>query len=294
MARLRGLVLDSVTSDQSRRSYAHGIDSFLVWVRDTNPGTGFTKATVYAYRSHLLEKGLAPSSINLRLTSIRRLAEEAGDNGLIPHEIANGIGRVKGVRQDGRRLGNWLTPQQCADLIRLPDVGTLKGKRDRALLGLMLGSGLRREEVASLLVSHLQMREARWLLVDVRGKGLKLRSVPIPAFVKAGIDVWIEAAGIQEGRLFRPIHKGGKVSGASMTAQAVFSTVKKYAVKLGFPNLAPHDLRRTFAKMAYQEKAPIDQIQMSLGHSTILTTERYLGTQQNLLDAPCDYLKIPL
>jgi integrase len=78
-----------------------------------------------------------------------------------------------------------------------------------------------------------------------------------------------------------------------MTAQAIRDTVADYAGQVGV-NVAPHDLRRTFAKLAHKGGSPIDQIQLSLGHSSIQTTERYLGVNQDLHSAPCDVLGLKL
>jgi integrase len=79
-----------------------------------------------------------------------------------------------------------------------------------------------------------------------------------------------------------------------MTAQSIFETVKKYAAEIGVGSIAPHDLRRTFAKLAHRGRAALEQIQLSLGHQSIQTTERYLGVRQDLADAPCDRLGLKL
>src|SRR5207248_1352564 len=137
---------------------------FFLWHSANVPGSGFTKATVQAYRAHLLALGLAPSTINVRMSAIRRLAAEAADNGLMAAELASGISRVKGVKREGIRTGNWLTARQAEALVNSPDAATLKGKRDRALLAVMIGCGLRREESALLTLEHIQQREARWVI----------------------------------------------------------------------------------------------------------------------------------
>lgn len=72
----------------------------------------------------------------------------------------------------------------------------------------------------------------------------------------------------------------------------LMEAVAMYGKKIGVPKLAPHDLRRTFAKLAHKGRAAMEQIQLSLGHASIVTTERYLGVRQDLQDAPCDRLGI--
>jgi site-specific recombinase XerD len=105
---------------------------------------------VLRYRSHLESRQLAPGTINLRLGAVRRLAYEAADCGLLSADLAAGIRRVKGVKKLGVRLGNWLTAEQSHALWQAPDHQRLKGKRDRALLALLLACGLRRHEAVSV------------------------------------------------------------------------------------------------------------------------------------------------
>jgi integrase len=292
--KIKKLVLDSVNGQESKRAYDRAITDFLNWGLTTDPGTGFTKATVQAYKAHLSALDLAASTINVRMSAIRRLAAEAADNGLMPPELAAGIGRVKGIKREGVRTGNWLTVHQAERLINAPNVETLKGKRDRALLAVLIGCGLRREETALLTLEHVQQRDARWVIVDMRGKGGRIRTVPMPSWTKVATDVWTFAAGFSGGRVFRPVNKGDRLCGDSMTAQSIFETVKKYAAEIGVREIAPHDLRRTFAKLAHRGRAALEQIQLSLGHASIQTTERYLGVRQDLTDAPCDRLGLKL
>lgn len=286
------LVLDGLTSDNSRRAYGVALREYLDWHRATGQAR-MDKATVQAYKAKLQADGLAPSTINLKLSAVRKLAQEAADNGYMDQAIANGVGKVKGVKTAGTRAGNWLTQEQAQKLLNTPDVSTLKGLRDRAVLAVMLGCGLRRSEVAALATEHVQQREGRWVIVDLVGKGLRVRSVPMPAWTKAALDAWTLAAGITEGLVFRSTRKGGFLDGDSMTAQAIADVVRLYSKQAGTP-IAAHDVRRTFAKLAHKGSGRIDQIQLSLGHASIKTTERYLGVTQDLQDAPCDHLGLRL
>jgi site-specific recombinase XerD len=287
-ARIKALALDSLGSAHSRRAYGTALDDFQRWC-GANASDGFTKATVNRYRAALLERGLAPASVNVRLSAVRRLAAEAADNGLLAPETAAAVGRAKGVKRHGTRTGSWLTQAQAEQLLALPARSTRKGKRDRALLCLLTGCGLRREELALLTVDRIQQRDGRWALVDITGKGKRVRTVPMPAWTKVAIDQWTAAAGIAAGRLLRAVNKGDRIVSESMTAQAVFQTVGHYSRRIGV-EVAPHDLRRTFAKLAHKGHAALEQIQITLGHASIQTTERYLGIEQDLTDAPCDHL----
>ena len=200
------LVLDSLASEHSRRAYGRALGEFFAWYPSNASGEGFTRAVLGRHRSHLSKRNLSAASINLQLAALRKLTTEAAANGGLAPETAAAILRVPGARRSGVRTGNWLTLQQAQRLLAEPDPETIKGLRDRVLLGLLVGCGLRRGELAGL----------------------------------------------------------GKIT--------------------------PHDLRRTFAKLAHLGRAPLEQIQISLGHASIQTTERYLGLKQNLHDAPCDRL----
>ena len=105
------------------------------------------------------------------------------------------------------------------------------------------------------------------------GKGNRVRTIPLPNWAKRAIDEWIETANISSGYVFRPINKGDTITGEKLTSQAIQNIVKEYAAACGF-NLAAHDLRRTFAQLARKANAPIDQIQLTLGHASVQTTGR--------------------
>lgn len=286
--RLIDLVLDGLTSNHSKRAYRRALIDFIRWFR-TSGDPILNKATAQHYATQLYEQGVSASSINQRLSAVRKLAAEAADNGLLPEAIANGVQHVKGIRQSGQRSGNWLVRQQAEQLLSVPDTTTLKGLRDRALLAVLIGCGLRREEAAHLTFEHIQQRDGRWVIVDIIGKRNRVRSVPMPAWTKVLIDVWAHAAELDAGHVLRPMNKGDKVTGNCTTSQTIWRVVGKYTRQVGL-TAAPHDLRRTFAKLAHKGGSPIDQIQLSLGHSSVQTTERYLGVEQDLVDAPCDHL----
>jgi len=103
-------------------------------------------------------------------------------------ELAAGLRRVKGAIRLEVRLGNWLTPEEARSLWQLPNTGTLKGKRDRAILAILLGCGLRRGELADLRLGDFQRREDHWAIVDLIGKAGHIRTVPVPDWVKNTVD----------------------------------------------------------------------------------------------------------
>ena len=150
----KAAVLNSLNSADAKRGYRHAIDEFVDWYC-SEPRLAF-RIVVLRYRSHLESRQLAPGTINLRLGAVRRLAYEAADCGLLSSDLAAGVRRVKGVKKLGMRLGNWLTAEQGHALWQAPDRQRLKGKRDRALLALLLPCGLRRHEAVALKIGSPQ------------------------------------------------------------------------------------------------------------------------------------------
>jgi site-specific recombinase XerD len=287
----KAAVLNSLTSPDAQRGYRHAIDEFVDWYC-SEPRLAFNRIVVLRYRSHLESRQLAPGTINLRLGAVRRLAYEAADCGLLSADSAAGIRRVKGVKKLGVRFGNWLTAEQAHALWQAPDHRRLKGKRDRALLALLLACGLRRHEVAALRLDHLQQREEHWAIVDLVGKGGHIRTVPVPDWVRNEVNDWLVAAAIDRGKLFRRVNKVGNAWGEAITEKAVWHIVKESANTLGFARLAPHDLRRTCARLCHASGGELEQIQFLLGHVSVQTTERYLGCKQRIRSAVNDRIGI--
>src|SRR2546421_9351990 len=137
----RSAVLNSLAAASSQESYSHAIDEFTSWYC-SEPRLAFNRTVVLRYRFFLEQKHLAPSTINVRLAAVRRLAYEAADAGLLSPELAAGNRRVKGAKRLGVRIGNWLTIDQSKALLQMSSLETARGKRDRANLSLSIGCGL--------------------------------------------------------------------------------------------------------------------------------------------------------
>ena len=152
---------------------------------------------------------------------IRTPAVAATDNGLLAPERAAGIQRVKSAKSLGVRAGNWLALTQAQALLNAPDVTTLKGLRDRAIVAVLLGCALRQPAVAALTMVHVQQRDGRWRSVDLYGKHGRVRTIPMPAWVKVAIDAWTARAGVTEGHVFRPVHRGDQLQGDRLSEKVV-------------------------------------------------------------------------
>ena len=187
------LVLDSLASGHSRRAYHRALAEFFAWYPLNTSGEGFTRAVLGRYRSHLIERGLSATSVNLALAALRKLASEAtAHSGLPP-----------GARRSGFQTGNWLTLEQSQRLLAEPDPETTKGLRDRVLLGLLVGCGLRRGELAGLEFADVAQREGSLAIVDLVGKHGRVRTVPMPSWAKTALDGWASAAGISSGAVLQ-------------------------------------------------------------------------------------------
>ena len=106
------------------------------------------------------------------------------------------------------------------------------------------------------------------------------------------IDTWTTVAEVADGHVFRPVLRGDRIVGNRLGEKVVWQMLREYATQLGIPGLAPHDLRRTCAKLCRAADGELEQIQMLLGHASVQTTERYLGTKQDLVHAPNDAIKL--
>ena len=287
LLRLKQMVVDAVTADNSKRNYAKALDHLFAFAA----GRPLTRELLLEWRASM-EK-LSPSTVNIRLSAMRSLVAEARRGGMLSSEDAAALIDIPNIKQAGTRLGNWLTREQAKELLAVPDRSTLKGKRDYVILALLVGCALRRTELAELEVETIQQREGRWVLADLEGKGRRIRTVAVPIWVKNGIDAWTSAAGVKDGRLLRPILKGGKVrkvKGESLSDWAVWSVVEQSAKQIGIERFGAHDLRRTCAKLCRKNGGDLEQIKFLLGHASIQTTERYLGSEQELTIAVNDNL----
>jgi site-specific recombinase XerD len=200
------------------------LDEFMAWFQQEQR-PGFTKATVSAWRVSLEGRGLGSSSIIIRMSAIRKLAAEAADKGLLAPELAAGISRVRSAKSAGIRVGNWLSVRQAQSLLNAPDVTTVRGLRDRTILAVLLGCGLRRSEVAALTFQHLQQRDGRWCIADLVGKHGRVRTAPMPTWVKVAVDAWTVRAGLVVGHVFRPVNRVGQVTGERLGERVVWQMI---------------------------------------------------------------------
>ncbi|MGI9074095.1 MAG: tyrosine-type recombinase/integrase [Bryobacteraceae bacterium] len=178
----KSAVINSLSSQSGQRTYEHAITEFVDWYC-SEPRLAFNRTVVLRYRIYLEQRLWAPTTINLRLAAVRRVAYEAADSGLLSPELAAGIRRVKGVRRIGVRLGNWLTVDQGRSLLLKAAGEDVRSKRNYAILALLVGCGLRRGELLALTTRSVQLREEHWVIADLHGKAGHVRTVPIAVWL---------------------------------------------------------------------------------------------------------------
>ncbi len=286
------VVLNSLPSPQSKRVYKMAIRDFLQYWQAREEPT-LDKLFLQTYITALQDEGVGESSINLRLAAIRKLAREAADLRMWPDTVATAFSSVKNIPQRGKRTGNWLSLEQAQQLINAPDISTPIGLRNRAILAMLLGCGLRRRELVKLSIDQLQLRDGRWVIANLIGKRNKTRTVTIPTWTKQAIDDYLDATDIHSGQLFQAMNKRGEIQRDHISPETVREVVKLNSQKCGF-KITPHDLRRTYAKLALKNGAKIEQIQINLGHQSLATTQVYLGTDLDLKNGPGDFIEISI
>jgi integrase len=172
---------------------------------------------------HLESRGLAANTINQQLAAVRRIAHEAADSGLLSPELAAGISRVKGVKQLGFRSGNWLSADESSAVLKHAYGPSLLPNETMPCWPYCLVVVLRRSELVGLKLDEIQMRQGHWAIVDLIGKGGHIRTVPIPQWAKAALDLWIAGAGVTEGAIFRAVARTGKVWGIGISQNGTWS-----------------------------------------------------------------------
>jgi integrase len=295
---LTATTMDGLDSHHSKRNYKRALVDWWRWYFERQAPV-ICRATLQRYRAELVAGGARAGNVNFRLAAIRRTLREAADNGVLADVAVRSACTVEAVKAEGGATGRRLSKRQAEMFISCLPATTPAELRNRALVALMLLSGIRRGEAAALEVRHFELIDARWTLRNIVGKRGKVRTVAIPAIVKALVDGWLAVAGITAGRVFRPVNKGGRVADGGMTAEAIRKIIERArgaanANGGGVPAVAAHDLRRTYARLAREAGAPLEQIQFSLGHASITTTERYTSMEQSFTNAPCDAIGLDI
>jgi len=228
---------------------------------------------VAAVRSKLQEENLAAATVNATLAGLKGVARAAFNLGLMSGEDLERIRSVRPVRGEKLLAGRALTRDEVSALLRAcvrrDGAG---GARDAALIALMSAGGLRRAEVVALDRADYDAEKGELV---VRGKGDKERMLYVTGGAARALTDWLERRGDEEGALFQPVSKGGRVLRRRMTDQAVYNALVKRARQAKVRRFSPHDLRRTFVSNLLDAGADVVTVQQLAGHANVQTTARY-------------------
>jgi site-specific recombinase XerD len=269
-------VILAVTNDLapgSRAVYSGSIREYLAWAEDQHFSGPY--ASVVAFKNHLSET-VSLVTANRKLSAVKKFFQTAANMGLLTEAAYRSVTQVKGFKIQGQKFGRRLTHKEAIKLLLTPDANTFRGRRDRALLGVLLGCGLRRSEVSNLTWGHLVVRDDVLVIENLVGKHNRTRSVPVPKWVVALLDAYWTEARDPKARVFVRVNKYDNIMADKLDDHGIRYVVVEYTKKAGFANIAPHDLRRTFARLARENGAELDEIQNILGHQSVTTTQRYV------------------
>jgi site-specific recombinase XerD len=266
--------LATCPSAETRRVYRWQLEKFL--------GTGLplNGAGIAAHLQQLRNSGMCAATLAQATAAIRKLALQALQCGLItPADFSQLQGVGPGKFRN--RSGMCLTIEQVLRLRWLPDPESYWGKRDACILSLMLGCGLKRAEMANLKWTAYRLWGGRMWLVDV-GQGNKRRTIPVPLWAQEDADAWYFASRDEPPKpvyslrhMERTRPRNHEYIAGGMRGDAVHALVQRYGKELG-RSLTPDDLRLSLARLLRKSGAPLEQIQSTLGHVSIATTEAYL------------------
>jgi integrase/recombinase XerD len=262
---------------------------FAEWMRENGLTVGaLTRSHLIAYRAYL-DEHYAKATAARMLSVARRILNEQV---IARHIPANPAKEVKGFTLDNESPHSSLDKRQARELLASIDRSTPVGKRDYALISLLLRTGIRRAECVALNIGDLGHEFPHIVAMVRHGKGDKRRKVKIPPEVFRTLKEYIRATGRENAALSEPLFVGtGRWSGQRITDKLIERIVQKYGQKIGL-DMTPHDLRASFITLAIEGGATLLQVQYAAGHSDPRTTERYHIRKLNLDDNAVDYIKL--
>jgi len=256
-----------------------------------------------AFMANRADQGDSPNTASLRLAAVRTFLSVALRDGILEPVQGATLG-LKPYRtrqkRDRKPAGRRLSKGEVRALRSAVDMETPKGVRDRAVLDCALFAALRCSEIAGLDMADLCQDRGRWWIV-LTGKGQRTRKVKVHDVLWESLSTWLTLTkrgfGKGQGAVFVGVHKGGAIGSKGLNAASVNRLVGEYGAKAGLAplhgkgRLGPHDLRRTAARNAYDNGAPVPQVQAWLGHSNITTTMSYIGTDEGDGGGAVDFVR---
>jgi len=279
----------NIDNAQTRRAYKNALKDFMTFTGIKKPEEfrEVSRGHIIAWRDELVSRNLSAMTIRHRLAALSSLFEYLCEKNTVTHNPVKGVKRPAVESYEGKTPA--LGDHQARKLLDAPDGGSLKGKRDRAILATLLYHALRRDELCRLKAKDFKQERRGVPHIKVSGKGGKTRYVPLHPAASGLIHEYMEAAGHgmeDTGALFRSA-SNNRVEGSqkAITPDAVYKMVQKYSEKLGF-KIGAHSLRATAATNALDNQADIAKVQEWLGHANIATTRIYDHRKTRLRIAP--------
>lgn len=186
----------------------------------------------------------------------------------------------------GEKAHFWLTQAEVRQLLNAC-ADDIYGQRDKVILGLLVGAGLRREELSNLRFEHITKMGDRTVIQVIAGKGAKDRVIPINGKLAKLLEDWQRIAG--SGFVARSLGMNREL-GDNLSPVQIFRITRSYGERIGKPELAAHDLRRSYAQLGYEAGVPITQISKLLGHTSVATTQKYLNLDLDLETTASDFI----
>lgn len=276
---------------RTRRAYQTDVQEFVRFVGIEQAGEfcHVTRAHVIAWRKAIEQRQVSAATIRRKLSALSSLFDHLCDSNAVSHNPVDGVTRPSEGANEGTTPA--IGDAQARALLESPDAGTLKGKRDRAILSVFLFHGLRCEELCRLKVRDIQERRGVKHF-RVHGKRDKIRFVPAHAGTLERIDDYLIAARHAhdpDGPLFRAVRKGSVSGDTYLGGSSVYHCIiRKYAQLAGIDvsGFCVHSLRATAATNALEHQADIAKVQEWLGHANISTTRLYDKRTSRPEDSP--------
>lgn len=280
----------NIDNPRTRRAYESDLREFMLFtgIEESTQFRKVSRGHVLAWRHDLERRILSGATIRRKLAALSSLFDYLCESNAVTGNP------VEGVKRPRMESGQGKTPaigdHQARALLNVADVSTLHGRRDRAILATLLYHGLRRAELCALRVADIQERRGVKHL-QVRGKGSKIRYVPLHPAAAGAIATYLEAASHSDdpsSALFRSISNNSRGRTASITPDGVYKMLASYAKRLQIDvaGFGPHALRATAATNALDNGADIAKVQEWLGHANIATTRIYDRRQSRPEDSP--------
>lgn len=282
-------------SSNSERVYRHDAEAFACWIQNQGltPGTlhPFTRSHLIAYRKYLGET-YAKATAARMFSIARRILQEYVYQGTLATNPAAGIKTFSVANETPYTT---LKKEEAQDLLKTIDTTTAKGKRDYAILSLLLRTGLRRSECSALNIGDLKPEQGHTIAVVRHGKGDKRGIAKVPVDVVRAIDIYLEAAerknAALEAPLFVGFDRGDHPTAKRVSNKLLERLVKQAGVEIGM-DLSPHCLRASFITLTSEGGARLEQVPYAARHADPRTTQRYRKRKVNLDDNAVDYLKL--